>query len=183
MSNHVVRIGVLGQVGRFASADGRTYRRGCRVICRTERGLEAGEVLSAASGELPAELLDGSLLRQVTPEDELILARIEKNRQRAYRACCALLAERGLSAVLLEVEHLFDGQGLYFYFLGEVPPEIETLTTQLAEAYEAKVQFRRFTQTLAEGCGPDCGTHSASGPGCGSACGSCAIAGACSTGG
>ena len=139
-------------------------------------------MLSPAAGELPAEALDGAIVRHITPDDELILARIEKNRQRAYQACSELLAEQGHTAVLLDVEHLFDGQGLYFYFLGEVPPAVEQLTAELAEAYEAKVQFRKFTQTLAEGCGPDCGTHSATGPGCGSACGSCAVAAACSSG-
>ena len=47
------------------------------------------------------------------------------------------------------VEPLFDGQSLYFYFLGAVSAEVEALTAQLAEAYEARSQIRRFTQTLA----------------------------------
>ena len=38
---------------------------------------------------------------------------------------------------------------------------MEPLTAELAEAYEAKAQFRKFTETLTQGCGPDCGTERA----------------------
>ena len=74
--------------------------------------------------------------------------------------------------MLVDVEHLFDGQGLFFYFLGTVPDEVESLTSQLAAAYETKVQFRKFTETLIEGCGPGCGTEEAKGNG---GCESCTL--------
>ena len=48
LGQHFVRVGLLGSVGRFAAADRQRYARGTRVICRTHRGLEVGEVLSAA---------------------------------------------------------------------------------------------------------------------------------------
>jgi hypothetical protein len=92
------------------------------------------------------------------------------------------VAERGLQAVLVDVEHLFDGQSLYFYFLGETPPEIDALTAELAGVYEAKAQLQKFADTLTAGCGPKCGTGEAEG--CGSVnggCSSCAVAGACGT--
>jgi hypothetical protein len=85
------------------------------------------------------------------------------------------LQERGVNAVLVDVEHLFDGQGLYFYFLGDVPDEVSAMTDELAEAWEARVQFRRFTERLTNGCGPDCGTGASQ---CGAACGT---GGGCST--
>ena len=78
----------------------------------------------------------------------------------------------------MDVEHLLDGGSIYFYFLGEPPAEVELLTAELAVTYEAKVQFRRFAQTLTEGCGPGCGTESAEN-GCGAACASCAVHTAC----
>ena len=176
LGQHFVRIGVLGGVGRFAAADRCRYSRGARVVCRTGRGLEVGEVLSEVEAE-EAMQCDGALLRRVTVEDDLLLARLEKNREEAYRACAARLAERGLQAVLVDVEHLFDGRSLYFYFLGETTPELDALTTELAGVYEAQAQIERFAQTLIAGCGPHCGTDEAEG--CGSACGSCAVAGAC----
>jgi cell fate regulator YaaT (PSP1 superfamily) len=175
LGHHYVRIGLLGSVGRFAAVDAQRYARGTRVVCRTPRGLEVGEVLAAA-GDLADEPSEGSVLRRVTVEDDLLLARLEKNREAAYRACEERLCQRGIPAVLVDVEHLFDGQSLLFYFLGDTTPELDELTAELAEVYEAKVQFRQFTDTLTAGCGPGCGTDEAEN-GCQSgACSTCAAA-------
>jgi cell fate regulator YaaT (PSP1 superfamily) len=170
----------MGQVGRFAAVDAVRYPRHSRVVVRTRRGLEIGEVLSPPAEHLNGHAEpDGEILRGVTVEDELLLARLEKHRQAAYNECVALLADYNLPAVLVDVEHLFDGQGLFFYFLGEVPARVESLTTQLAEAYETKVQFRKFTETLIQGCGPGCGTDEVKGRGGCEACATCAVASAC----
>lgn len=123
---------------------------------------------------------DGAVLRRVGIEDDLLLARLEKNKDEAYAACTTLLAERGIPAILMDVEHLFDGRSLYFYFLGDVTPEIESLTSELAAAYDTTIQFQKFADTLTHGCGPGCGTEDAEGNGCGSGgCNSCAVATAC----
>ena len=54
-------------------------------------------------------------------------------------------------------------------------PELDALTAELAEVYEAKAQFRKFAETLTAGCGPHCGTE-AEGGGCGSGgCSTCAV--------
>lgn len=175
LGHHYVRVGLLGNVGRFAAEGALRYPRGARVVCRTLRGLEVGEVLAAAedANETPT---DGALLRKVTVEDDLLLARLERNRDAAYRACEERLVQRGIPAILVDVEHLFDGQSLLFYFLGDTTPELDELTSELAEVYEAKVQFRQFTETLTAGCGPGCGTEEAE-HGCQSgACSTCAVA-------
>ncbi|HJN08673.1 MAG: PSP1 C-terminal domain-containing protein [Pirellulaceae bacterium] len=182
---HLVRVGLIGLIGRFQAVDGVCYPRQSRVICRTNRGLELGDVLQS-SDQTRGEP-DGELLRGVTVEDDLLLDRIERRMEEAFAACTQLLAEYDQAAVLMDVEHLFDGQSLYFYFLGEVSPEVERLTGQLARTYETKVQFRKFTEALITGCGPDCGTEDAVGGGCSSSrgnsdgCGSCSVASACGT--
>jgi cell fate regulator YaaT (PSP1 superfamily) len=177
---HWVRVGLLGHVGRYASADGNLFRRGRRVVCRTARGLEIGQVLGSAVEPDRTSSLDGTLLRYVTSADDLLLARLEKHRQRAYRACAQLLAQRRIPATLVDVEQLFDGQSLFFYFLGSVPPEVDALTEELADLYAAKVEFKRFAETLEHGCGPGCGTDE--GAGCGSHCSGCSLATGCQTG-
>ena len=80
---HFVRVGVLGSVGRFAAADRQRYARGMRVICRTPRGLEVGEVLSSVDAAAGVDC-DGSLLRRVTTQDDLLIARLDKNRDEAH---------------------------------------------------------------------------------------------------
>ncbi len=179
MVQHLVRVGAFGSVGRFLSPDAARFPRGSRVICRTDRGLEVGEVLSA--GDPASRATDGSLLRAVTVEDELVLARIQQRRDSAFAACQNLLTDREIPATLIDVEHLFDGRGLYFYFLGPPTSELDTLTDELAETYEAEVQFRDYTRAVTEGCGPGCGTEEATGGGCGTGtCSTCSVSSFCS---
>ncbi len=175
---HLVRVGALGTVGHFTSVDAVRYPRSSRVVVRTGRGLEIGEILAEpdTADRSPA---DGAILRGVTVEDNLLLARLEKNRAEAYRVCAERLAQIAPAAVLMDVEPLFDGRTLVFYFLGEMTPAIEALTDELAELHEAHVQFRKFADAVNLGCGPNCGTESASGcQGCSTGC---AIAGACAS--
>jgi len=175
---HLVRVGALGHVGRFTAVDAVRYPRHTQVVVRTGRGLELGEVLTEPEGtdDGPA---DGSILRGVTVEDRLLAARLEIHRQAAFEACAARLLEMNSPAVLMDVEHLFAGSTLLFYFLGEMTPELEALTADLAELYETHVQFRRFADAVTEGCGPACGTDDATG--CKSCATTCAVAGACPT--
>jgi cell fate regulator YaaT (PSP1 superfamily) len=175
----IARVGVMGYVGRFAAAMPLALSRGSRVVCRTERGLEVAELMSDVEPVTGGEL-DGTLLREITTSDDLLLARIEKHRDEAYLACTELLEQYQLDVTLMEVEQLFDGQTLVFYFLGETTELLESITSQLAEAYDSKVQFRRFAKTLAEGCGPDCGTQE--GGNCNvNGCSSCLLATSCAS--
>jgi cell fate regulator YaaT (PSP1 superfamily) len=163
----------MGNVGRFRSSS--PYARGARTVCRTARGLELGEVMGPVdSGEA-----DGDVIRRMTQEDQLLEARLRHNADDAFAACQQLLDELACPPALLDVELMFDGQGLFFYFLGDVPAQVDAMTADLALAYEAHAQIARFTETLESGCGPECGTEEASG-GCGSGnCSSCAVVEAC----
>ncbi len=178
MGFHLVRYSLLGQVGRFVAADAMRYPRHSRVIVRSARGLEIGTVLCGPADGDHAEQIDGQILRRMTVQDDLLEARLEKHRHNAFTACASLLQEHQVPAALIDVEHLFDGQGLFFYFLGEVPPEADRLTQQLADTYETTVEFRKFAETLAEGCGPGCGTEEARGHGGCASCTTCAVASA-----
>jgi cell fate regulator YaaT (PSP1 superfamily) len=181
MGYHLVRYGLLGHVGRFKAVDAVRYTRRSRVVVRSSRGVEVGEVLAGpddrAHGGAPA----GQLLRRMSVEDNLLEARLDRRRHEAFHACQTLLAEAGVTAALVDVEHLFDGEGLYFYFLGDPPHEAAEITRRLAETYEAAVEFRKFAETLSEGCGPGCGTEEAKGQGGCASCTSCAVASACGT--
>jgi len=179
---HFVRVGLLGHVGRFTSVDAVEYPRASRVVVRTSRGLETGEVLGPADEAPVRGAGDGSILRGMTVEDELLEARLEKNRRKALDACTARLDQLGVRATLVDVEHLFDGRSLFFYFLGEVTPEMEAVTVELAEVYDAAAEFRKFSEALTQGCGPGCGTGEAAGQGGCTLCAkACAVSGACGT--
>lgn len=169
----------MGHVGRFTAVDAVRYPRAARVIVRTSRGLEIGEVLSPTDEAPPRGESDGSIVRGMTIEDQLLEARLERNRQGAFEACAAKIRELRLPVALVDVEHLFDGRSLYFYFLGEAPRELEAVTAELAEVYDATVQFRKFADTVVEGCGPGCGTADGPGSGCTTCATGCPVGSAC----
>lgn len=198
------------EVGEVLSSANGGSREG-RSSGRTEPGegegparSEAGKVLSLAQGEVvegdgPAKEPAGGgteraagtgrsigrILRPLTANDELVLARLDRNKREAFERCADRVAELGLPVMLVDAELLFDGQGLYFYFLGAESPELDAATAglaaELAETYETAVRFRSFTAKVEEGCGPGCGEEKAEG-GCGNCADQgCAIASACST--
>ncbi len=165
----------MGWVGPFRSALGSGFARGTDVVCRTVRGVEVGQIVTDEPFDADRE--GGEILRPLSDEDRLVQKRLERYRARAIAACDAKLQELGLAATLLDAELTFDGTQLFFYFLGEPPPQIEQITGELSEIYQAKIHYRRFAETLRNGCGPDCGTKDG---GCSStSCASCGAHGAC----
>src|SRR5438093_2908375 len=95
--SHLVRVGVMGNVGRFVSPDAVHYPRGAKVITRTPRGLEIGEVLGRGVDASPDLAdADGALLRAMTIEDQLLETRLAKNREQAYAACARRIDELAL---------------------------------------------------------------------------------------
>lgn len=177
--NHIVRVGQFGQVGRFRSPIKLKLNFGCKVVCRTDRGLEIGEYLESFEDFEEGET-DGDLLRTVTQQDELLAERLEKNKLSAIVDCQKIIEEKKLPVVLMDADQTFDGKHLYFYFLGEITPEVEALTQTLAKTYDATVKFSEFAETLSKGCGPDCGTKDAAN-GCGTSggCSTCSLKGSC----
>ncbi len=175
--NHFVRVSSLGQIGRFAAVAPIHVPRGGRVVCRTRRGLEVGEVVAHDRRSDDQSPVDGTLLRPMSPQDELLLQRLERNREAAFAKCQRLVRERQMSAILVDVELLFDGEAIYFYFLGELPASDSQIVEQLAELHEAEVRIGDFAKAMEVGCGPNCGTDQAAG--CGDACSTCAVIAAC----
>ena len=151
--------------------------RGRRVIVRTSRGVELGEVVRRCHGESGAGQSTVSILRPTTDEDELLIRRLERHKRAAVEACRTELSESGSKSILLDVDQLFDGGTLVMHFLGPVDEVAESITKKVVDRYESIVRTRHFSKLLRDGCGPACGTEA--GGGCGSSCAGCAVASAC----
>lgn len=179
LGQHWVRVGVVGEVGRFTAPDAARYARGSRVVLRTRRGLEVGDVLSPI--EQASGYADGVLLRGVTVEDDLLLARLDRKKAEALDVCQQWLERQGMPAVLLDAEPMLDGSRVFFHFLGEVPEGFDALSDALTDEFRQATGIDKFTETLEHGCGPGCGTDDAEN-GCKTgSCNTCAVLHACST--
>ena len=93
---YLVKIGLMGMIGRYDAPDYRQYERDAEVICRTPRGLEVGRVLCDLNAPHEARETEqqGQLLRSTTSADTLILERLQRHRDRAFQACQNLLKEQ-----------------------------------------------------------------------------------------
>jgi hypothetical protein len=173
---YFVRIGSLADI--FSATGPSGLMGGRRVIVRTARGVELGEVVRERSpvGDASAE---ATILRGTTDPDELMIRRLLRHRRRAVNKCRQELAHAGSKSILLDVDQLFDGGTLVMQFLGPVDEIAQSISESIVAQYESVARTREFARLLSEGCGPDCGT--ADGGGCGTSCGSCSLSGACAT--
>ncbi len=178
---YLVRVGMHGQIGRFRTLQESNFKRGARVVCRTQRGVEIGQVLGPTQiRHATADLTDGRLLRGMTVEDEILWGHLQEQANQAQEACQQWLSSHNVAGLLIDVEPLLDGKTLYFHFLSEVSPEIQQHLDHLASIYERSVRESKFSQLLEHGCGPGCGTEEAKN-GCGSkgGCAVCQVASKC----
>jgi cell fate regulator YaaT (PSP1 superfamily) len=173
---YFVRLGPAGALGRFVSIGSAKYQRGSRVICRTARGLEIGEVTSPIE-DAAVLSQDGTILRGMSPEDDFIWQRLTERRDEAFEVCRRLLRARDRNALLIDAEILFDAKNIFFYFLGNPPQDLESMMQELGSQFEVEIRFAEFAEAVEIGCGPGCGTDEAAG--CGDSCSTCSVVQAC----
>lgn len=176
MSRQFVRVGSLAEVHVASTADAVT--RGRRVIVRTSRGVELGEVIGPCRADVQPIGDEIRILRSTSPEDELLIRRLERHKREAVEACRDELCKSGSESILLDVDQLLDGGTLVMHFLGPVDEVAERVTAEVVERYESVVRSRHFAKLLRDGCGPDCGTSEG---GCSGGCAGCSVASACKT--
>ncbi len=147
MQKYVVRCGVMRSLGVFTTSRGEIFARGARVVVRTDRGLEAGEVLCVATEETTAQLQDprrGQILRQMTADDENELARIHQQERAEYETCRRVVSELSLPMKLVDIEHVFGGERVVIYFLSENRVDFRSLVKTLASEFQTRIEMRQI---------------------------------------
>ncbi len=147
MPKYVVRCGVMRSLGVFASRDGENYLRGARVVARTDRGLEVGEVLCEATDEAVAHLQDpkrGQLLRLMTSDDERDLGQMHGQERNEFDVCEKVIAEMGLDMRLIDVEHILGGERVIIYYLSEIRVDFRELVKRLASEFQTRIEMRQI---------------------------------------
>ncbi len=148
---YIVRYGALRSLGVFeAGEDVPPLRRGTTVIVKTERGTEVGEVLCPATERAKQLLSDshvGKILRPTSAEDASRLAKLHGQEERAYQVCQRWIERLALPMHLVDVEQLFGGERVVFYFLAE-PPEsrvdFRELVREVARELRQRIELRQI---------------------------------------
>jgi cell fate regulator YaaT (PSP1 superfamily) len=189
---YLVRYGLMGHVGRFASqAEGLT--RGQTVVLRTDRGVELGEILATPRGAdgLPAAEARG-LIRAAGPEDLERARCAERERPRLLAACDRVFGEGAWPLEPIDVESLpdLDGQSgrVVIHYLGPHHLDTEGLAAAFQETQGLKVSFEPVGRDAEDEPAPahdldEGGCGSCGAGGCGSEGGGCGTGhgGSCSS--
>jgi cell fate regulator YaaT (PSP1 superfamily) len=171
MSDYIIRYGVMRFLGVFSAPAGQSFRRNMQVITRTDRGLEAGEILAEATPDAVARLTDpptGQILRAMTPEDANELARIEKHTTEESDVCQRYIGQLELKMQLVDLEHIFGGERIVIYYLADNRVDFRELVRLLAGEFQTRIEMRQIgvrdeAKLLADygdcGCPVCCNTH------------------------
>ncbi len=162
-----VRHGAMLLMARFSSTL-MDLRCGTKVIMLTERGMEVGEIVGSCEQygcDLTSQDVDSrienapksaghshdhghghanEILRAASAEDLREVVRIEEGAHREREFCARLIGEQNLPMKLVEVEHLFGGGRIVFYFLADGRVDFRQLVRDLAKEYQTRIEMRQI---------------------------------------
>ena len=144
---YLVRHGAMRFLGEFTTAIGVRTSRADTVVIRTERGLEIGEVLCPATPQVVAAIPEptgGDLLRVATAEDRAKLATLRDIEKKEFAAAEKLIGHHHLAMQLVDVEHLFGGERIVFYFLAEQRVDFRELVRSMAREFHTRIELRQI---------------------------------------
>jgi len=146
-ATYIVRHGAMRFLGDYAPVDETSYGRCQQAVLRTERGLEVGEVLCPATPQalqLIAEPTKGQIVRPLSEADRAETARIRQAEQTEFDRCREFVGNRRLQMELVDVEHLFGGERIVFYFLAEKRVDFRELVKDLAREFRTRIEMRQI---------------------------------------
>jgi cell fate regulator YaaT (PSP1 superfamily) len=161
-------------LGVMSARNGSTLLRGTKVIVRSNRGLEVGEILCPAAIDDSQNASDdhasddrqqgrqqrpqngeqqdegggmssgGQILREMSSQDSNELAHIEANAREEFRLCLRHIRDLALQMQLVDVEHLFGGERIIVYYLAEGRVDFRELVRRLATEFQTRIEMRQI---------------------------------------
>jgi len=118
-----------------------------KCVVRTDRGRELGEVLTALEAIPDGTSLEGmsDILRRATPDDVHLAQTLEKeHRVRELAFCKQEIAKLNLKMKLVEVDHVFGGERIVFYFVSETRVDFRELVRHLAHEFRTRIELKQI---------------------------------------
>src|SRR5262249_16681055 len=94
--------------------------------------------------ELLSEPTGGQILRPLAAADLIRLDKLHENERQEFLTCKNFIAQRKLQMELVDVEHLFGGERIIFYFLAEKRVDFRDLVKDLAREYQTRIELRQI---------------------------------------
>src|SRR5438270_6597351 len=144
---YVVRYGRMRFLGECTGLPDQEQARGQRVVIRSDRGTEVGEILCPATDrtrqflEHPAQ---GEILREASTEDLKLEEELIEAQREAFATCRELIAKRRLQMDLVDVEMILGRERVVFYYLAEKRVDFRELVKDLARALQTRIEMRQI---------------------------------------
>jgi len=122
-------------------------KRGERVILRSDRGTDLGVIVHPPfeSETPPAGGLMGEILRRITSEDLSRLKHVEEvDMKTEAKYCNERILFHKLPMKLVDIEHVFGGEKIIFYFLAEGRVDFRPLVRDLAKEYRTRIELKQI---------------------------------------
>jgi len=122
-------------------------KRGERVVLRSERGTDVGVIVHPPfeSESPPAGLSMGEILRRITSEDLARIRQIEEvDMKTEAKFCEERIVFHNLPMKLVDIEHIFGGEKIIFYFLAEGRVDFRQLVKDLAREYRTRIELKQI---------------------------------------
>ena len=144
----VVRYGSMRHLGEFTTRARDNVQRGDAVIIRTDRGVEWGTVLSQSTSRtrewLGQNKRIGRVLRFASDEDRRNRGQIAEREKGYFADAGRFIAARRLQMKLVDVEQVFGGERIVFYYLAEKRVDFRELVRELAHKFNARIEMRQM---------------------------------------
>jgi cell fate regulator YaaT (PSP1 superfamily) len=147
LARYIVRHGAMRLMGEFVDPDGTLFERGTHVVVRTERGQEVGEVLCPSSPQAVAHLPEpthGEIIRPLSVDDRQREEELRRLSRTQFETACRLVAEHKLQMQLVDVEPIFGGERLVFYFLADKRVDFRELVRAMAREFQTRIELRQI---------------------------------------
>ena len=161
----LVRYGRMNELGFFEHNEARISRLANRIVIKSPRGLELGYLVGGLSpykaGQFRLsrdkirEYFDksemdiscdyaGRFIRYATAEDISEEKHLEKIAKEELQYCVRLVGEMGLPMKIVDVEHIFGGERIIFYFMADGRVDFWELVKKIAQEYQTRIEMRQI---------------------------------------
>ena len=179
----LVRYGKLGYLGWFDHNELELPQAPRKVIIKTDRGLEMGEMLGTgcykhgnykgkvvnlpeyyevADDEYPIGY-NGQFVRFATKQDINEARHVRESAIDELKICRRYVAENNLQMKIVDFEHIFGGERIVFYFVSDGRVDFRDLVRQLAKEFQTRIEMRQIGArdeerliSYIETCGQQC---------------------------
>jgi len=119
---------------------------GQNVVVETARGIEFGEVVTAARSVNDEQIVAPlkKVVRIATEEDEQRAAFNAQRETEAFRICQEKVAKHKLEMKLVSVEYTFDNSKIIFYFTANGRVDFRELVKDLAGVFKMRIELRQI---------------------------------------